>query len=215
MKTRNKVLIGGAIIGIAYLLWDRSKNKKAIIPINSSNESNNLDLPTGMDLPNLTPSTNLPTEKAIKDSLFIPKPNVDPLDQQEKFLEQKRLDEQAKLSVLEKAKLAENERLARLAQEQYAKELAEYERQALLEKQRLDKLDELKLLEEKRLAEERASIEERQRIANQERLYLLEEEIRNRKNVAIIDNFENNYSSQRNLDNVGTGINKRIEMYEI
>jgi hypothetical protein len=140
MKTRNKVLIGVAVIGIAYFLWDRSKKNKKIASV--SNESNNLDLPTGMDLPNLTPSTNLPTEKAIKDSLFVKKPDVDPLYQQEMLAEQKRLDEQAKLSVLEKAKYAENERLARLAQEQYAKELAEYERQTLLEKQKLDALEE-------------------------------------------------------------------------
>jgi len=164
MKTKTKIIIGGVLAIGAYFLWSRNKNKKIVIPTSLPNESNNLDLPTGMDLPNLTPSTDLPTEKAIKGSLFITKPNVDPLDQQEKLLEQKRLDEQARLSVLEKAKLDENERLARLAQEQYAKELAEYERQALLEKQRLDKIR-LAQLEQERL-DEQARLAEQSRLKN-------------------------------------------------
>jgi hypothetical protein len=211
MKTRNKVLIGVAVIGIAYFLWDRSKKNKKIASV--SNESNNLDLPTGMDLPNLTPSTNLPTEKAIKDSLFVKKPDVDPLYQQEMLAEQKRLDEQAKLSVLEKAKYAENERLARLAQEQYAKELAEYERQTLLEKQRLDKLNELKFLEEKRLSDERALILERERIANQERLFLMEEEIRNTKNQTIKDT--SGIYEQRFYDGNNNYFKKGVELYAV
>ena len=59
MKTKNKIIIGSAVVAIAYFLWDRSKKKKKIASV--SNESNNLDLPTGMDLPNLTPSTKTPT----------------------------------------------------------------------------------------------------------------------------------------------------------
>lgn len=86
MKTRNKVLIGGAVLVIAYLLWDRNKKKKGLTANNvasgststaPTNESTNLDLPTGMDLPNLTPSTNVPTEVAIKESIdVVPTPAI-------------------------------------------------------------------------------------------------------------------------------------------
>ena len=74
---------------------------------------------------------------------------------------------------------AENLRQAELAQAEYARQLAENERQALAERESEERL---RLLEQKRLASERAGIEERERIANQERLFLMEEEIRNRKN---------------------------------
>lgn len=80
MKTRNKILIGGAVVVIAYFLWNRNKKKKNLTASNVAsgntstapkNESSNLDLPTGMDLPNLTPSTNVPTEVAIKESISV------------------------------------------------------------------------------------------------------------------------------------------------
>jgi hypothetical protein len=86
MKTRNKVLIGGAVVVIAYLLWNRNKKKSNLTATNVSsgaesstptNESSNLDLPSGMDLPNLTPSTNVPTEVAIQESInVVPTPAI-------------------------------------------------------------------------------------------------------------------------------------------
>lgn len=86
MKTRNKVLIGGAVVVIAYLLWNKNKKKSNLTAPSvasgststaPTNESSNLDLPTGMDLPNLTPSNNVPTEVAIQESIsVVPTPAI-------------------------------------------------------------------------------------------------------------------------------------------
>ena len=86
MKTKSKIIIGGAVVVIAYLLMDRNRKKKNILDagLSSGAESttptsqpSNLDLPSGMDLPNLTPSTNVPTEVAIQESInVVPTPAV-------------------------------------------------------------------------------------------------------------------------------------------
>lgn len=188
MKTTNKVIIGGVVIAIAYFLWNR--NKKGLTSKNVSN----LDLPTGMDLPNLTPSTNVPTEKVVKDSLFNPKPKVD------NSTEQARLAEEARLALLEKARIAENERQVRIAQEEYAKQVAESQRQAELEKERLAQQD--RLAEKIRFAEleQQRLMDERQRIANEEKRFLIEEAIRNAKNNQVKDVSEQ--YNQRFLDGV-------------
>jgi hypothetical protein len=86
MKTKTKIIIGGVVVVIAYFLMDRNKKKKNVIEAGLSNgaesttptsQPSNLDLPSGMDLPNLTPSTNVPTEVAIQESInVIPTPAV-------------------------------------------------------------------------------------------------------------------------------------------
>jgi len=119
MKTRNKVLIGGAVIGIAYLLLNKNK-KNTLVATILPNESNNPDLPTGMDLPNLTPSTNVSTESVINDSLFNPKSKAEQLAEQEMLILKAKKDEEERLAQLERIKLAEQAKIAeqsRLAEE--------------------------------------------------------------------------------------------------
>lgn len=105
---------------------------------------------------------------------------------------------------------AENLRQAELAQAEYAKQLAENERQRLAEQQSATMFA---IAEQKRLADERAGIEERERIANQERLFLLEEEIRNRQNQAIRDT--SGMYNQRYLDGIDNNYNRGMELFAI
>lgn len=143
MKTRNKVLIGGAVVVIAYLLWNKNKKKSNLTATNVSsgaesstptNESSNLDLPTGMDLPNLTPSTNVPTEVAIQESInVVPTPAV---------VESKPVDTETALNnslIAPIDKDKEAERLLAMQQSLDAYRRAELEKQTL-EAQRLAEL---------------------------------------------------------------------------
>jgi hypothetical protein len=178
MKTRNKVLIGVAVIGIAYFLWDRSKKKKAEL-LGKSSDGKIITNP----LPAVVPTKPNLTEVALNNSGVAP---------------------------IVKDSYAENQRQAELAQAEYAKQLAENERQRLAEQQSATMFA---IAEQKRLADERAQIDERERIANQERLFLLEEEIRNRKNQAIRDT--SGMYNQRFLDGVDNNYNRGVELFAV
>ena len=138
MKTRNKILIGGAIV-IAYLLWDRNRKKNNLTASNvasggtssaPTNESTNLDLPSGMDLPNLTPSTSVPTEVAIQESIaVVPTPAIVP----SKPTDTETALNNSLINPIEKDK--EAERLAILEQQLQAEKRAELDRLLLLQQQ--------------------------------------------------------------------------------
>ncbi len=166
MKTRNKVLIGGAVLVIAYFFLGRNKKKKntasaPLIEPTITDKLTNLDLPSGMDLPNLTASTDVPTEKAIQESInVVPTPA---LLEKKPFQTEIALSDSLILPIDKSALIAEQERQAELARQ------AEQERQAelarLAEEARQAEL--ARILQQERLAEEA-------RLADQARVLALQ-----------------------------------------
>jgi len=84
MKTKNKIIIGSAVVVVGYLLWMRNKKKSNVAitnsPVTNSPVTNppvdNVPTVNNSPLPNVSPSNNIPNQTVYTPALPKVAPSI-------------------------------------------------------------------------------------------------------------------------------------------
>ena len=74
MKTKNKIIIGSAVVVAGYFLWMRNKKKSNVVVANTP--ATNIPSVNNSPLPNVNPSNNIPNQTVYTPALPKVAPSI-------------------------------------------------------------------------------------------------------------------------------------------
>jgi hypothetical protein len=107
MKTKNKIIIGSAVVVAGYLLWMRNKKKSNVVVANAP--ATNVPSVNNSPLANVNPSNNIPTQTVYTPAIPKDVPSISTTVDSELFNPPVyyKSYEEAREAELEKIRLAE------------------------------------------------------------------------------------------------------------